>query len=176
MGDTGAGGATGATGPTGPSDGPTGPAGDTGPIGPTGPTGSKLAIIKLGGKYRSLVCMESPEAIFEDIYTISIDSVKESEIQIDTLFLEACEQNSIKVKCIHSEDVGVGFSRCHVAKSGKTIKFVPDESVCQFIKSNNGLKLTISLFGIRSGHKGRFHVYSKEQAQRNTKFWNNAIV
>jgi len=164
------------TGPTGPvQTGPTGATSlTTGPTGPeiTGPTGSKLAIVKLAGKYRSLICIESPEALFEDVTTVTIWD--ERPIEIDPLFVEACEPGTIKITACWAQGIGIGHSSCDVSNDQKTINFYADEVVATFMLKN-GLTLTITMVGHRRGFVQRFKEHTKEQADANNAFWLAAI-
>ncbi len=176
-GPTGAGStATGPTGPTGSTaTGPTGSGGPSGSAGTTGPTGSKTAIVELGGKYRALYCTESPETRFEDIIKTELCS-PEQVIAIDPLFVEACEPGSLCIRSIHSDCMGLGYSRvCIVITSDEKpqVRFYADKQIADVLKSMT-LPVCIAVTGIRRGHTKRFEVFTREQAQRNNEFWSQA--
>ena len=157
---------TGATGASG--------AAVTGATGATGPTGSKTAIVEVDGKWRALYCVESPDTRFEDL--IETEIVKsEQAIQIDPLFVEACEPGSLRIRGLHSEGAGLGHSRARIGMVDDLphVCFTADGHVSEMLQSGS-LPICITVTGVRKGHTKRFEVFTREQAQRNNEFWSRA--
>ncbi len=176
MGSTGLQGVTGLPGLS--TQGLTGVQGSTGLSGGSGAqgaTGIKAAILFLKGQHRALSCVESPDTRFEDL--IETELVRSNQrIAIDPLFIEACEPDSIRVRSVHSETMGLGYSRLSVdTKDGvPEIMFAADDHVANVL-CNKSLPIYITLTGLRRGYKMRFPVMTQEQADNNMKFWDAAL-
>lgn len=167
-------GAAGAVGPTGPSGASiTGPSGES-ITGPTGPTGSKTAILELDRKWRGLSCVESPETRFEDLICTEITG-NYQKIMIDPLMVEACEPGSIKIRSVHSERCGLGYSsfKIDVIKGDPMICVNLDRMISGLLEEAT-IPVTICISGIRKGHVQRFPIFTAEQAMRNAEFWAQA--
>ena len=134
--------------------------------GPTGPPGSKFAVLELLQKPRGLFCTEMPEARFEDILTFTLDGTW-TEIDIDPLYIDSCEKNSITAISLVSN------------KWAPLGAFVEDNKLYVHHQESReieeGLTVTVKLSGIRRGSTDRFPVFTERQMEANTKFWNSAL-
>ncbi len=155
--------------------GPQGSQGDMGVTGPQGPQGSKLAIVATSDGFRGLVCMEAPEARFEDVINLKITAAFKS--WIDDIFVSTCEHGSILIKSFSSPEFGLGHSYFKLKAEGNRlgIEFFSDEKVADYILSNGAIEVNLTVSGIRLGHSDRFTKFSAEQAQKNNKFWSQAL-
>ncbi len=161
---------SGSTGGSGGSGG-SGGTGGTGGTGAVGATGDKLAVLELSGQHRAVVCVEAPEPRFED--TIDTEIVQAAQrISIDHLFIEACEPDTVSVRTIHCDDIGLGYSRAYI-KDG-VVLFEADSIIAKELKFRP-LAVRITLTGKRRGHLSRFRIFSREQADKNNAFWNKAF-
>ena len=167
LGRTGRSGSFGRTGPIGPV-GRTGFYGPPGKTGRTGRTGPKLAILKLGRKWRGLTCAEAPMAWFFDVATIRIpDGDDAVQAAIDPLFVEACEPGTIRVLTTQADTPLSGSVGAHVNAHNQVMIRCPPGLI-------RPLSVTIMLAGIRRGQTERFPVFTEEQARRNNAFWAQA--
>ena len=162
-GHTGHTGYTGYTGYTGHT-GSNGAAGQSGKTGATGATGAKYAIIKSesAGSYVGLYCTEMPESIFEDIITLDIRNKKQVTHSIDPIFIDACEEGSLKVVS------AIGNEPCILGADIKDNQLIVKIRDGQFTS-----RVVIKICGIRKGIKQRFPKYTEEQARRNSNFWDS---
>ncbi len=158
----------GKTGPTGPR-GKTGPKGPSGLRGRTGPTGRKTAILKLDGKWCGLTCVEAPVAWFFDVARIAIART-DTEVQapVDPLFVEACEPGSIRVLAVQPDVPLSGSLGACVSDDNKVLVRCPPNG-------DRALSVTVTLAGARRGLTERFPVFTKDQADRNQAFWDQAL-
>ena len=109
-----------------------------------------------------MICVESPEARFEETIEIQTNKLEELSIQIDPTFIHVCEENCIKpISYVSSEPCVCGIK---VDGSLLKIKFsdllpVPES-------------LIVKLSGIRKGRKNsRFQEFTKEEMEKNVNFW-----
>ena len=104
-----------------------------------------------------------PLPIFEDILTIKTDLRKTFEVNIEPIFLDVCEQDSINIISI------VGDTPCPL---GATVQ---DDKILVKISDHypNPDKIVLKIAGIRRDSNVRFPRYSEEQALSNSKFWDS---
>jgi hypothetical protein len=157
--------AQGAAGPAG-SAGPAGAAGPAGPAGAKGATGDKYAIVpsQNEGVYVGLICTEMPEPRFEDVIKIPVFSEGKSSVEheISETFRFVVEESTIEIiSCVPSDPVIWGG----YVKDGKI-----------FINFDGGKPefVTVKISAIRSGRLDRrFSTYTKEEADKNVRFWDS---
>jgi hypothetical protein len=151
-------------------DGDDGSDGPSGPPGPPGSDGDKYAImpvdIPLPGAhpgYVGLMCVEGPEVRFEDVILAGLPDPPGGRIPIDPMFLHVCEPDSIEVVgLVPSLPVVLGarVEGHEIVLSRQTYTDRP-------------VSATIKLSGIRRGRQDvRFPRFTREQYERNTRFWN----
>lgn len=156
-GPTGATGIFGAQGATGPSGG-TGPQGATGVSGVTGATGSKLAIVPSSAGPVSLFCAEYPEPRFFDIITFHPMGPR-FYVPLDRLFIEACEEGSIRV---------VGYT----SSMPQVLGFYSEDKTIRGEGTTGLTELTVTVSGIRRGCRGqRFQPRTEDEMHKNNAFW-----
>jgi len=165
---TGPTGPTGRTGKTSPT-GPTGGTGGTGRTGKTGPTGPKTAILKLGGEWRGLSCIEAPAVLFFDTTEVEIPEAGiEGRVPVDPLFVEACEPASVCVLAAQPNVPLAGTPGAEVNGDNEVIVRCPSNG-------NGRVRVRVLLAGVRRGFAERFPVFTEEQARRNEAFWRQAV-
>lgn len=104
-------------------------------------------------------------AEFTDRYEVSIENELQ-EFDVDNLFVEACEPDSIVVTSIHSDEKPIGNVLAKITNNIIVVK--SDEKMIPY-------KLRISVAGVRKGMTERFKVYNEYQARRNAAFWDSSI-
>ena len=109
-----------------------------------------------------MICVESPEARFEETIEIQTNKLEELSIQIDPTFIHVCEENCIKPISYVSSEPCV----CGIRVDGDLLK----------IKFSNLLSvpesLIVKLSGIRKGRNdSRFQEFTKEEMDKNVNFW-----
>jgi hypothetical protein len=126
----------------------------------------KATIIKLFGKYRRLYNVEQPDIRFEEIFEIELMGREEFQINIDPLFLEVCEPNSVEVVgLMPSSPALVGAEVL-----GETILFKTKKISTQSSKIPESIRVTIN--GIRRGCAARrFEISDAREAKRNSFFY-----
>jgi len=167
-GKTGPTGLAGKTGPTGPTS-KTGPSGPTGKTGPSGPTGTKLAILRLGGRWRGLSCIEAPTALFFDLLRVEVPAGKtETREAVDPLFAEACEPGTLEVVATQPNVPLPGTLGAYVDRHNHVVVTCP---ACV----DRPVAVVVTLAGVRCGVTARFPTFTPEQARRNQAFWDQAL-
>ena len=104
-----------------------------------------------------------PLPIFEDIIMVETDLRKEIDVDIDPVFIDVCEKDSINVISV------AGDSPCPIGASvqGNTISI----QISQHYTSP--AKIVLKIAGIRKGSTVRFPKYSEQDALNNSKFWDS---
>ena len=135
--------------------------GATGATGATGPTGGKPAIVRLGGKWRALYCIESPEVVFVEFMSHAA-SGEERSVAVDPTFVEACEPGTLRLVSVSSDDFGRGWV------GGRVV-----DCRVEFSRSLGcGEILNMMVMGTRRGFAGvRFTESTEEEARRNMAKW-----
>lgn len=144
------------------TQGPIGPSGPQGTQGPIGPSGPKAAIVRTKEGYREVACIESPEVLFFDVMEFSTSgyatSCRTTKIDIDPIFLEIVEPETLKVLSVVPSEI-TSFSAKII--KGKVI-----------IETNRNVTGHVMIAGVRKGFLGhRFTERTKEQFERNVAFW-----
>ena len=142
--------------------------GPMGPPGQDGTPGQKWAIVDVQGHHIGLYCAEMPDARFEDIIEAELSSGSEYwEVQIDPIFIETCEVDSIVVTSVlASKPCMLGA----FVNNGKVV-------LTSERKIIDATKVTIRVSGIRKGTKDtRFPEFTKEQMEANNAFWSSSIT
>ena len=109
-----------------------------------------------------------PDARFEDIIEAELSSGSEYwEVQIDPIFIETCEVDSIVVTSVlASKPCMLGA----FVNNGKVV-------LTSERKIIDATKVTIRVSGIRKGTKDtRFPEFTKEQMEANNAFWSSSIT
>ena len=121
--------------------------------------------------------MESPETRFDDLVVADIRNPVAS-IPLDIRFVKVCEPGTLRIRCAVSEDIGLGHSRCElkISATSAAVLFEADGEVTNLIRSKGVIRVAITITGIRLGHTARFRQYTKEQAEQNTAFWDQATA
>jgi hypothetical protein len=106
-----------------------------------------------------------PETRFEDLMVLELRG-QETEAAIDTRFLEVCVPGSILVKSVvTSAPLCVGA----IVNGGSVVIHTPSGH------TRGGVYATVTLSGVRKGRAGRrFPTFSREQKERNDRFWTQA--
>ena len=117
----------------------------------------------MGGTFRSLYAMESPDVRFEDFIYVKLRP-QDGRIQIDPLFVEACETGSIHIRSLVSETDDISHCRCTVL--GSDILWFPSKEM-----EGKPVSLGITITGIRANSTWRFGVRTVEEAEHVRKFW-----
>lgn len=159
----------GPTGPMGPI-GPTGPAGADGAPGPAGPPGDKYAIVPVDGLWVGLICVESPEVRFEDIYTAELvwhpqSHITTVQIPLDKTFINVCEPGSLQIKSIVTDRLSM------------TAGYIDGDQLILSVSAValRPARVIATVSGIRFGRRGvRFPRFDQETAERNQTFWDSA--
>jgi len=125
----------------------------------------KTAILKLGGDWRGLFCLEAPECRFLDLMTITLEGTT-ARCPIDPLFLEACEPGSMVAFSAVPQTPLPGTIACRVEGSHVVVETIrpPERPV----------SITVAISGLRRGATDRFPVFSEAVARRNQRFWAQA--
>jgi hypothetical protein len=108
-----------------------------------------------------LVCTEMPEARFEDLLTVQLNSAT-ARVLIDSRFMKVCNPDSIQIVGIVSEQpaiIGGTVVNRHVRVRVEDQWFKP------------GMSVTIRLSGIRKDRGERFKEFSAAEAESNLRFW-----
>jgi len=131
-----------------------GPQGETGPTGPTGPAG-KGAIVKTTDGWHALWCLESPDVWFFDVVEMPDGVFSQS---LDPLFVESCEEGTLKILCVYSPCGAVVLLKGRV------------------LHNESGKTSTVTVAGIRKGMLGlRFKKYPERVALRNNAKWGSFL-
>ena len=131
-------------------------------------SGGKSCVLKLAGKYRKLYAAEQPEVRFEHTMTYTTDGASESSFEIDPLYIEACEPDSIDVISV-SPSTPALVGAC---VTGASVVLKIKELHTHFPKIPSQIRVTIS--GVRRGFDGkRFEASTEEEKKRNSFFWND---
>ena len=121
----------------------------------------KTAIVPYKDEFVSLYCVESPEVRFEEIIFIDVKNRDCIIEEIDPIYYDVCEKNSIKpISYACSEPVACGIQ---VKDNLIIIKFNKNDATPE--------EITLKLSGIRKGFKKRFSRKTKEEMIKNNKFW-----
>jgi hypothetical protein len=152
--------------------GPTGPPGPPGPPGQDGQDGDKYAIVPMPlpqaegtpPEYMGLICAEMPEVRFEDVLVVPIPTETPTMLQLDPLFVGACEPDSIQVVgLVPTTPVVLGAAVLNgylmVERAEDTDNMIYGDVV-------------VRVSGIRKGRDGvRFPRFSENEFEKNTQFW-----
>jgi len=134
-----------------------------------GMPGEKSAIQEIppgSGKYRQLVTIESPEILFIDVMSVCMGEwIAESKVEVDPLFVQACESNSIRViSYTTSFPEVVGFE---VEGTSVSVRRQQGD-----VDLDREIQVIFVVCGTRLGRKGvRFARKTAEQARANDEFW-----
>ena len=121
----------------------------------------KTAIVPHKDEFVALYCVESPEVRFEEIIFIDVKNRDCIIEEIDPIYYDVCEKNSIKpISYACSEPVACGIQ---VKDNLIIIKFNKNDATPE--------EITLKLSGIRKGFKKRFSRKTKEEMIKNNKFW-----
>jgi hypothetical protein len=154
----------------------------------------KAAILPLpAGNYVGLICVESPEVRFEDVISVTLEKnswgaspeayavigqvkdpqeqIKRVQVQLDPLFVMACEPGTIKaVSAISSR-----IAALSAVVSNDLLLIDMAELPDHQHDLNKLITITVTLSGIRAGRGGvRFPRYTHEEMVRNDQFWASA--
>ena len=134
-----------------------------GATGPAGPAGAKHAIVPSyeEDKYVALVCVEQPEARFEDILVINPMASRRMSIEIDKEYLNTVEHNSVQA-ISYTTDIPCS---CGIKVLENTIYIEVEGNIPQ--------QIVVKISGIRKGFTERFKPYTKKEMDNNTRFWDS---
>lgn len=132
---------------------------------------TKTAILRVrkGRKeaFVQLVCVEAPEAKFEDVVEVAIcPRTGRGSAAICPIWRQTVEPTSIRAVCVHADgfdgwpaaSLTPAARRVHVALKGAKLPKVA----------------LVTLEGVRRGHGGRFRERTAAEAQSNARFWASA--
>jgi hypothetical protein len=113
------------------------------------------------GKWRALYCIESPEVIFIEFIS-HVSKGGEKRVEIDPLFVDACEPGTLRLLSVESEDFGMGLisgrARSGVVELNRAL--------------GHGEVVNLMVTGTRKGFTGiRFTESTEEEAKRNAAKW-----
>jgi hypothetical protein len=122
--------------------------------------GPKAAILKTISGYNEMSCIEAPEVLFFDIKSLS-HSGMESELLVDTMFVEVCEPGTISaVSALADIPVAVGVVRVSDWKFR-----VQTGERCE-------AEIRVMLSGVRRGFMDRrFAERTEQEFKKNQEFW-----
>ena len=119
----------------------------------------------INGDYVELYCVESPDIRFEDVISLKTNGKLKVEHEIDPEFVFVCEPDSIKA---------ISYTTTEPALCGVKVK---ENKLIITFSGSIPEEVTIKLSGIRKGLKDvRFTPKTKEQADHNNNFWNQAKI
>jgi hypothetical protein len=146
--------------------------GQQGPPGPAGPW-TKAAIVPYDKKHIGLVCVEMPDARFIDI--IRCKATEEMFIfASDKKFVESCEPKSIRIVSAHCNHPGI--EQCEISMDSiSRVHFKYGKDILREIRMSGSVEVNVTIVGMRKGYTGSFKRYSKEQVEKNNKYWSKAI-
>ena len=151
--------------------GPPGADGEQGPQGVQGPPGDKYAMVATTQGFRGLICVESPQAWFEDHVTVSLDGVR-GEVLVDPLFIETIAPDTLCVTgCVTRTPALVGA----YVEARKEAGIYRWYAVVDCDPEQTTTSATLTLRGIRKGREGlRFPKFTPAQAAQNARYWRSA--
>jgi hypothetical protein len=127
--------------------------------------GKAAVVPSINGDYVELYCVESPDIRFEDVISLKTKGKLKVEHEIDPEFVFVCEPDSIKA---------ISYTTTEPALCGVKVK---ENKLIITFSGSIPEEVTIRLSGIRKGLKGvRFTPKTKEQADHNNNFWNQAKI
>jgi len=116
-------------------------------------------------EYAGLVCVEAPDVRFEDIIRTHVGRDGVADVEIDPTFIEVCEPGSIQVISTQAE-APVVFG-AYVAAGRVMLR--SDKPI-----ETGHTAVVIKISGIRKGRSGvRFPRFTRDEFNRNTRFWGN---
>jgi len=113
--------------------------------------------------------VEAPNTLFVDLTELAIPVGRaDGRAAVDPLFVEACEQDSIRVLSAQPDvplagTLGAGVEQGEIVVRAPTVTARP-------------VSVTVLLAGVRRSVTERFPVYTEEQARRNDAFWRQAVA
>jgi hypothetical protein len=114
--------------------------------------------------------LESPETLFLDVIEAQVVS-QMAQYSIDPLFIEACEQGSLKVIAAHCDQMGLRSSKVYLQNGSLHICLDADT---EFQRSRATLTVRVTVVGVRKAHTARWPEYTEAQANKNFAFWRQA--
>jgi hypothetical protein len=112
-----------------------------------------------------------PFAIFEDIIEVDVEeSATEIQLDIDPVFIDVCEEDSLKITGL------VPNTACVVGGEIINKKIILKISSIRAYPSYNHpfpSKIIIKISGVRKDRGVRFPKYSEEEAVKNNTFWDS---
>jgi hypothetical protein len=121
-------------------------------------------------EYVELVCVEMPEVRFDDVIVLKAGNQGSSghivSKPIDDYYLQVCEPDTIKpISATASSPVKIGS----YIKNNKIFVEIIGEDI-----KNKEIEIVVKLSGLRRGTYGRkFAKHTKEEMEKNSKFWDS---
>ena len=114
---------------------------------------------QLEPEFVALVCTEMPETRFEDVVRVRMNRMMLVHQPIDDIYLGVCEPGTVMaVSAVPDHPAAVGVR----VQGGNTLIVETDRAVDW---------VTVKLTGIRKGHTQRFRRYTRDEMERNLRFW-----
>lgn len=117
--------------------------------------------------YIGWVCVEAPEAIFEDVIEVTAPSGQghlRTDVSIDPRHVECCEPNSLRAVAVALSSPGW--------QPGTRVEhgvLIVDWHLEGWEQRPMTARITVE--GTRLGHAERWREYTREQYEANVKFW-----
>lgn len=161
-------GPSGETGTPGMGGGP-GQPGDKGVVGPTGyegPPGAKLAIVESCGKCVAFHVAESPRCLWLDHVQITMPAHRcRVRVPLDPVWLECLDaRDGVEILSVHADGGGIAASieGAEIVLNARVIK--------------RALNVVVTVAGTARDHAGlRFPSFTREEMERNERFWASAF-